>query len=100
MSQFLQDFKKEIQRHADANVFFIAEYGEDGMQAEALCTTNPCQNIYSIAKACGCKFTYGSDSHDANSERKLNIVEKFLTQCGIRDCDMLTVDEILARNKS
>ena len=51
MSQFLQDFKKEILRHEDANVFFIAEYGEDGIQAEALCTTNPCQNIYSIAKA-------------------------------------------------
>lgn len=51
MSQFLQDFKNEIQRHADANVFFIAEYSEDGIQAEALCTTNPCQNIYSIAKA-------------------------------------------------
>ena len=56
--------------------------------------------IYSIAKACGCKFTYGSDFHDANSERKLSVVEKFLNQCGIRDCDMLTVDEILARNKS
>lgn len=51
MSQFLQDFKKEILQHADANVFFIAEYSEDGIQAEALCTTNPCQNVYSIAKA-------------------------------------------------
>lgn len=51
MSQFLQDFKKEILSHEDANVFFIAEYGEEGIQSEALCTTNPCQNVYSIAKA-------------------------------------------------
>ena len=51
MSQFLQDFKKEILQHADANVFFIAEYSENGIQTETLCSTNPCQNIYSIAKA-------------------------------------------------
>lgn len=51
MSQFLQDFKKEILAREGANVFFIAEYGGDGIHAESLLATNPCQNIYSIAKA-------------------------------------------------
>ena len=51
MSCFFSDFKKEILSREDANVFFIAEYGEEGIQSEALCTTNPCQNVYSIAKA-------------------------------------------------
>ena len=55
--------------------------------------------IYSIAKECGCKFTYGSDSHGINNARKLEEVERFLDICKITDDDMLTVDEILARNK-
>ena len=55
--------------------------------------------IYSIANECGCKFTYGSDSHDADSNRKLEVVEKFLDLCEIKDYDMLTLEEILARNK-
>ena len=55
--------------------------------------------IYSIAKECGCKFTYGSDSHNVGGDRKLHEVAKFLDLCKITDDDMLTVDEILARNK-
>ena len=55
--------------------------------------------IYSIAKECGCKFTYGSDSHGINNARKLEEVERFLDICKITDDDMLTVDEILARDK-
>ena len=51
MSDFLSTFQKEILAREGANVFFIAEYGEDGIQTQSLCTTNPCQNIYSIAKA-------------------------------------------------
>ena len=51
MSDFLSAFQKEILDREGANVFFIAEYGEDGIQTKSLCTTNPCQNIYSIAKA-------------------------------------------------
>lgn len=54
--------------------------------------------IYSIAHACGCKFTYGSDSHSSDNDRQLKLVEKFLDQCGITDSEMLTLDEILARN--
>ncbi len=53
--------------------------------------------IYSIAHACGCKFTYGSDSHYCDTDRKLKVVEDFLAQCGIADSDMLTADEIIAR---
>ena len=48
--------------------------------------------IYSIAKECGCRFTYGSDSHDFRGERKLSVVEKFLDLCKITDEDMLTSD--------
>ena len=55
--------------------------------------------IYTIAKECGCKFTYGSDSHHFVNERKLEEVERFFDICGITNDDMLTVDEILARNK-
>ena len=51
MSDFLSAFQKEILDREGANVFFIAEYGEDGIQTQSLCTTNPCQNVYSIAKA-------------------------------------------------
>lgn len=53
--------------------------------------------IYSIAHACECRFTYGSDSHGCDNDRKLKVVEKFLDQCGIRDGEFLTADEILAR---
>ena len=55
--------------------------------------------IYSIAKECGCRFTYGSDSHHFTNERKIEEVEKFFDICGITEADLLTVDEILARNK-
>ncbi len=52
--------------------------------------------IYSIAHACQCKFTYGSDSHGCDDKRQINLVEKFLEQCGILENDMLTPEEILA----
>lgn len=49
--------------------------------------------IYSIAKECGCKFTYGSDSHGVNNRRELPVVEQFLEQCGITDDDFLRVED-------
>ena len=49
--------------------------------------------IYSIAKECGCKFTYGSDNHSIFSERKLPVIEQFLTQCGIENADFLCVED-------
>ena len=55
--------------------------------------------IYSIAKECGCKFTYGSDSHDCNGDRQLKVVEAFMDQCGITEADMITVEDIFARKK-
>jgi len=55
--------------------------------------------IYSIAKECGCKFTYGSDSHNVGGERKLHEVERFFDICKITDADMLTNEELLARNR-
>ena len=51
--------------------------------------------IYSIAKECGCKFTYGSDSHDFRGERKLQVVERFLDLCKITDADILTSDSFV-----
>lgn len=50
--------------------------------------------IYSIAKKCGCRFLYGSDSHDFRFERKLKLIEAFFEQCGITEKDMLTIDEL------
>ena len=55
--------------------------------------------IYSIAKECGCKFTYGSDSHDVNSDIKFATVEMFMDMCGIGNSDMLSVEDVLSRNK-
>ena len=51
--------------------------------------------IYSLARECGCRFTYGSDSHDFRSERKLAVVERFLEQCGIGEEDFLRPDELV-----
>lgn len=55
--------------------------------------------IYTLAKECGCKFTYGSDSHRTSEDRKLYEVERFFDMCGITENDMLTTEELLARNK-
>lgn len=55
--------------------------------------------IYSIAKACGCRFTYGSDSHDHREERKLHLVEAFLDQCGITENDFLSVEDLITKIK-
>lgn len=49
--------------------------------------------IYSIAKECGCSFTYGSDSHDFRDNRKLNVVERFFEQCGINESDILKSED-------
>ena len=52
--------------------------------------------IYTIAKECGCRFTYGSDCHDPSKEsRNVSAVERFFEICKITDADMLTVEEIL-----
>lgn len=50
--------------------------------------------IYSIAKECGCRFVYGSDSHDFRTDRKLAVVERFFDQCKITEKDFLTSDQI------
>ena len=50
MSTFLSDFKQEISKRKNSNVFFIAEYKDGKLTSEALLETNPCQNIYSVAK--------------------------------------------------
>ena len=55
--------------------------------------------IYSIAKECGCRFTYGSDSHDHRVDRKLHLVEFFCDQCGITQEDFLSVKDLVAKIK-
>ena len=45
--------------------------------------------IYTIAKECGCRFSYGSDSHSCRTNRKLPLIEAFLSQCGITDEDFI-----------
>lgn len=45
--------------------------------------------IYSIAKECGCRFTYGSDSHNCKDSIQLGVVERFMDICGITEDDLL-----------
>ena len=47
--------------------------------------------IYTVAKECGCRFTYGSDSHSPDFARKLPLIEQFFSQCGIGDGDLLSL---------
>ena len=55
--------------------------------------------IFTIAKECGCRFTYGSDCHNATKEiREISRVEKFFDICGITEEDMLSLEEILKKN--
>lgn len=46
---FLETFEQKI-KSEEANVFAIAEYNGAGIQAKSLVETNPCQNVYSVAK--------------------------------------------------
>lgn len=55
--------------------------------------------IYSIAKECGCRFTYGSDSHSVNDNRKLLVVENFCQLCRINEHDFLSINEIKEKSK-
>ena len=50
MSEFLDAFEQEIKRCEGANVFAIAEYHNGALSHKQLQRTNPCQNVYSIAK--------------------------------------------------
>lgn len=50
MSKFLDRFQNEIKYSDKANVFFISEYENGKVSTKALQKTNPCQNIYSVAK--------------------------------------------------
>ena len=51
MRNFLDDFVEEINNREGANVFFIGEYRNGVYEHRALTRTNPCQNVYSVAKA-------------------------------------------------
>lgn len=50
MSRFLEAFREEIEKRR-ANVFAVAQYRGDRLEAMQLVRTNPCQNVYSVAKA-------------------------------------------------
>ncbi len=54
--------------------------------------------FFSIAKACGARFTWGSDSHRIYDLR-LPVVYRFLDACRIDTLDFMTVSEIMSRNK-
>ena len=49
MSTFLRALEAEIKRQ-NANVFSVAEYHEGKVASLQLSNTNPCQDIYSVAK--------------------------------------------------
>ena len=50
MNRFLEAFREEIEKRK-ANVFAAAEYCGGKLEAMQLVRTNPCQNVYSVAKA-------------------------------------------------
>ena len=50
--------------------------------------------MFSIAKECGCTFTYGSDSHWHMTDRQLHKVELMKTLCGISDENFLNADRL------
>ena len=50
MSEFLDAFEQEIKGCEGANVFAIAEYHSGALSHKQLQRSNPCQNVYSIAK--------------------------------------------------
>lgn len=50
MSRFLEAFREEIKKRK-ANVFAAAEYCGGRLESMQLVLTNPCQNVYSVAKA-------------------------------------------------
>ena len=50
MSKFIRDFEEQAKGRAGANVFFVAEYHGGQINTAALAKTNPCQDVYSIAK--------------------------------------------------
>lgn len=54
------------------------------------------RRIYTIAKECGCTFTYGSDSHNIDN-RELNRVSAFAESCGICEADFATIDTLTAK---
>lgn len=57
--------------------------------------------IYTIAKECGCRFTYGSDSHSTVGDtRGIGAVARFFEICGITENDLLSVDEIIQKSKN
>ena len=49
--------------------------------------------MYAIAKECGCRFTYGSDSH-CYGDRQLGKVELLKSLAGISDSDFLDMSRI------
>ena len=96
MSQFLEDFKAEIQKR-QANVFAIAEYCEGRLEAMQLVKTNPCQDIYSVSKA------YVVTAIGMLVDRGLLSTEEIVTEILDRDCpksyqkvwDRVTVEMLL-----
>lgn len=50
MSKFLFDLKNEIKK-CEANVYSIAEYRDGKVEALDIQKSNPCQDLYSVAKA-------------------------------------------------
>lgn len=48
--------------------------------------------MFGIAKECGCRFTYGSDSHSHLTDRQFDKVELMKLLCGITDEDFLDLE--------
>ena len=51
MSRFLEAMRDELERLGDRGVFSVAEWHAGRVESLDIIKTNPCQNVYSVAKA-------------------------------------------------
>lgn len=97
MSRFLERFQNEIKYSDKSNVFFISEYENGKINTKALSDTNPCQNIYSVAKvymvtAVGFLYDKGLLSLD---EKLTDILRDELPEKYNEIWDSITLDMLL-----
>lgn len=54
-------------------------------------TYYPAMRMYRLAKECGCKFTFGSDSHDSNDRNAYAIMDFVAELLGLKDTDIAPI---------
>jgi len=96
MRAFLQEFQAAIEKEK-ANVFAIAGYSDGVLESIQITKTNPCQNVYSVAKA------YVMTAVGFLVDRGLLSTDEYLTEILAEECpqtyekiwDRVTVEMLL-----